>query len=492
MRAYTKLKEIFKDASLSSDIAGILHWDMSTMMPSNSRNQRAEQLAYLSKLSHDKISSNEVRDLILEAKNEKLNQNETYNLREIEREHKLTSSVPSDLIQKISRTSAKCEGEWQDARKNSNFNLIKNSLGELIKLTKEEADILGKEFNLSPYEALVNKFEPGSNTKLIANVFDDLQQFLTPLIDTIIEKQRSQNILPIQYKISENQQKVIAEHIMKIIGFDFKRGRLDKSVHPFCGGSTNDVRITTRYNEDNPFSSLDGVMHETGHALYELNLPEKWSHQPVGKSRGMAMHESQSLLIEMQITRSLAFKTFLSKLLKDKFNIIDKSFDANNLYLLGTRVEKSFIRVESDEVTYPLHIILRFNLERKIFNNEIGVNDIPEVWNDEYKKLFDKKVEKDTDGCLQDVHWYAGLFGYFPTYSLGALTAAQFASQLRIDLPKLDLNIEKGKFDDLVNWLKTNIHEKASFFSTNEVLEQVTNSSLNAKYFKNYINNRYL
>ena len=492
MRAYTKLKEIFKDASLSSDIAGILHWDMSTMMPSNSRNQRAEQLAYLSKLSHDKISSNEVRDLILEAKNEKLNQNETYNLREIEREHKLTSSVPSDLIQKISRTSAKCEGEWQDARKNSNFNLIKNSLGELIKLTKEEADILGKEFNLSPYEALVNKFEPGSNTKLIANVFDDLQQFLTPLIDTIIEKQRSQNILPIQYKISENQQKVIAEHIMKIIGFDFKRGRLDKSVHPFCGGSTNDVRITTRYNEDNPFSSLDGVMHETGHALYELNLPEKWSHQPVGKSRGMAMHESQSLLIEMQITRSLAFKTFLSKLLKDKFNIIDKSFDANNLYLLGTRVEKSFIRVESDEVTYPLHIILRFNLERKIFNNEIGVNDIPEAWNDEYKKLFDKKVEKDTDGCLQDVHWYAGLFGYFPTYSLGALTAAQFASQLRIDLPKLDLNIEKGKFDDLVNWLKTNIHEKASFFSTNEVLEQVTNSSLNAKYFKNYINNRYL
>ena len=492
MRAYTKLKEIFKDASLSSDIAGILHWDMSTMMPSNSRNQRAEQLAYLSKLSHDKISSNEVRDLILEAKSEKLNQNETYNLREIEREHKLTSSVPSDLIQKISRTSAKCEGEWQDARKNSNFNLIKNSLGELIKLTKEEADILGKEFNLSPYEALVNKFEPGSNTKLIANVFDDLQQFLTPLIDTIIEKQRSQNILPIQYKISENQQKVIAEHIMKIIGFDFKRGRLDKSVHPFCGGSTNDVRITTRYNEDNPFSSLDGVMHETGHALYELNLPEKWSHQPVGKSRGMAMHESQSLLIEMQITRSLAFKTFLSKLLKDKFNIIDKSFDANNLYLLGTRVEKSFIRVESDEVTYPLHIILRFNLERKIFNNEIGVNDIPEAWNDEYKKLFDKKVEKDTDGCLQDVHWYAGLFGYFPTYSLGALTAAQFASQLRIDLPKLDLNIEKGKFDDLVNWLKTNIHEKASFFSTNEVLEQVTKSSLNAKYFKNYINNRYL
>ncbi len=492
MIAYTKLKEVFKEASLSSDIAGILHWDMSTMMPSNSRNQRAEQLAYLSKLSHDIISSNEVRDLILEAKNENLNQNDLHNLREIEREYKLTSSVPSELVQKISRTAAKCEGEWQDARKNSNFNLVKKSLDELINLTKEEAGILGKEFNLSPYEALINKFEPGSNTQLIANVFDDLQQFLTPLIDTIIEKQKSQKIYPIQFKINENQQKEIAEHIMQIIGFDFKRGRLDKSVHPFCGGSTNDVRITTRYNEVNPFSSLDGVMHETGHALYELNLPVQWSHQPVGKSRGMAMHESQSLMIEMQITRSLAFKKFLSKLLKNKFNIIDNSFDPNNLYLLGTRVEKSFIRVESDEVTYPLHIILRFNLEKKIFNNEISVNDLPDAWNEEYKRLFDRKVEKDTDGCLQDVHWYAGLFGYFPTYSLGALTAAQFASQLRIDLPELDLNIEKGKFDDLVNWLKTNIHEKASFFSTNEILEQVTNSSLNAKYFKNYINNRYL
>ena len=492
MSAYIKLKKIFREASLSSDIAGILHWDMSTMMPSNSRNQRAEQLAYLSKITHDKVSSDKVRDLILEAKHEALNENDIYNLREIEREHKLTSSVPSNLVQQISKTAAKCEGEWQEARKNSNFNLIKNTLSELIYLTKEEADILGKVFNLSPYEALVNKFEPGLNIKLITDVFDDLQQFLTPLIDTIIEKQKSQKILPIQDKINEEQQKDIAEYIMRLIGFDFKRGRLDKSAHPFCGGSTNDVRITTRYNADNPFSSLDGVMHETGHAMYELNLPEKWSHQPVGKSRGMAMHESQSLMIEMQITRSHAFKKFLSNLLKDKFDIKDRSFDSDNLYLFGTRVEKSFIRVESDEVTYPLHIILRFNLERKIFNNEISVNDIPDAWNEEYNKLFDKKVIKDSDGSLQDVHWYAGLFGYFPTYSLGALTAAQFAYQLRIDLPELDSNIENGNFKELITWLKTNIHEKASFFSTNEVLEQVTNSSLNAKYFKNYINNRYL
>ena len=612
MKTYLKLKEIFNEASLTSDIAGILHWDMATMMPSSSRDQRSDQLAYLSKLSHNKISSSEVGDLIEDSKNLNLNNSDQKNLIEMDREYKLASAIPTELVEKISKSSAKCEGVWQEAREKSNFNLVKKDLEELINLTKEEANILGETFKVSPYEALINKFEPSSEENKISEVFDDLQKFLTPLIDKIIDKQKKEETFQFETSIDEEKQKNISEYIMQQIGFDFKRGRLDKSVHPFCGGSTNDVRITTRYNNDNPFSSLDGVMHETGHALYELNLPKDWMHQPVGKSRGMAMHESQSLLIEMQITRSLAFKKFLSNTLNNKFNIkdtatnpdnlyklgtrVNKSFirvesdevtyplhiilrfnlerrifnndnpfssldgvmhetghalyelnlpkdwmhqpagksrgmamhesqslliemqitrslafkkflsntlnkqfnvkdkatDPDNLYKLGTRVNKSFIRVESDEVTYPLHIILRFNLERKIFNNEINIADIPEAWNDEFNRLFNLSINKDTDGCLQDIHWFAGLFGYFPTYSLGALTAAQFASQLRTDQNELDKEIENGEFSNLVNWLKKNIHEKASFFSTNEVLEQVTKSPLNAKYFKEYITNRYL
>ena len=492
MSSYKKLKKIFKEASLSSDIAGILHWDMSTMMPINSRGQRAEQLAYLSKLSHNKIASNEVADLISNSKNENLEKKDIVNLNEIEREHKLASSVPSDLVEKISKASATCEGVWQEAKKNSDFKLVEKNLEELIYLSKQEANILCEVFNSSPYEALINKFEPLSNEQLIADTFNNLQNYLSPLVETIIEKQKSEKILSIETEINETKQKEIAQHIMKEIGFDFNRGRLDKSVHPFCGGATDDVRITTRYNTKSPFSSLDGVMHETGHALYELNLPNEWVGQPVGKSRGMAMHESQSLLIEMQITRSLSFKKYLSKLLRDKFNYNEASFNSHNLYKLGTRVEKSFIRVEADEVTYPLHVILRFNLERKIFKNEITVSEIPEAWNIEFNKLFNKTIDNDSDGCLQDVHWFAGLFGYFPTYSLGALTAAQFATQLRSDLPHIDLDIEKGKFFELVSWLKTNIHQKGSFYSTNEILEQVTKSSLDVKYFKNYINSRYL
>jgi len=233
-------------------------------------------------------------------------------------------------------------------------------------------------------------------------------------------------------------------------------------------------------------------MHETGHAMYELGLPKEWQHQPAGRARGMAMHESQSLLIEMQITRSLAFKKFLSNFLKSSFDFSGDQWSAQNLYTLGTRVKKTYIRVEADEVTYPLHIMLRFNLEKMLINKTLKTKDIPDVWNLEYKKLFGIEIDNDSNGCLQDIHWYAGLMGYFPTYSLGALTSAQFANTIRIKLPELDKDIEQGNFQTLINWLRKNIHEKASFFSTNEILEKVTNAPLNAKYFKEYITNRYL
>ena len=492
MSSYDRLKQIFHDAALSSDIAGILHWDMSTMMPKNSRENRADQLAYLSKVRHELISSKQVGDLINKAKDEQLDNDNKANLREMEREYIMSSSLPSHLVEKLSIASAKCEGVWEEARKKSDFKTVLPFLEELVMLTKEESLILSEKLNCSSYDALINKFEPQVNEKDIKIIFKNLEKFLNPLIDQIIEKQKNEEMLPINNLMTQEQQKEIGLFLMRKIGFDFTRGRLDTSQHPFCGGAYQDIRITTRYNEKDPFSSLEGIMHETGHAMYELNLPSKWKYQPAGQSRGMAMHESQSLLIEMQITRSKAFKKFLSGVLKNNFNFIEACWNTENIYKIGTRVNKSYIRVESDEVTYPLHVILRFNLEQKIFNENINLRDIPELWNQEYKRLFDKEVDKDSNGCLQDVHWYAGLFGYFPTYSLGALTAAQIASQVREDIKNLDQQIEKGNFDELINWLKLNIHSKASLYSTNEILQQVTNSELNAKYFMDYIKNRYL
>ena len=492
MNSYSKLKNIFHEAALSSDIAGILHWDMSTMMPKNSRDNRAEQLAYLSKIRHELISSQNVGDLIDKAKLESLETKDKSNLREMNREHIMSSSLPSNLVEKLSSASAKCEGVWEEARKESDFNIVLPYLDELVKLSKEESLILSEKLKCSPYEALINKFEPQSKEKDIKKIFENLEIFLVPLIDQIIEKQKDESLISISNLMTSEKQKEIGLYLMKKIGFDFSRGRLDVSQHPFCGGAYQDVRITTRYNDKDPFSSLEGIMHETGHAMYELNLPQEWKYQPAGQSRGMAMHESQSLLIEMQITRSYAFKKFLSGVLNNNFNLTGNCWDIENIYKIGTRVNKSYIRVESDEVTYPLHIILRFNLEQKIFNDEIKIKDIPELWNHEYKRLFGKEVDQDTNGCLQDVHWYAGLFGYFPTYSLGALMAAQLAAQLRIDITNLDQQIEIGDFTELLKWLKLNVHSKGSLYSTDEILQQVTNSKLNVKYFEGYIENRYL
>jgi carboxypeptidase Taq len=491
LEAYNKLKKIFSQTSISSDIEGILHWDMSTMMPANARKQRSDQLAFIATLKHKLISNSGVDDLIREVDEGSLESKDHANFREMKREHLFLSALPSTLIKSLSKMSAECEGIWQNAREKSDFNLVKKSLKELMKLTKEEALILADKLNCSPYEALVQKYEPLVKIKNISELFKDLKKFLVPSLDKIIEKQKKDSFLPITETISPKIQYEIAQSLMNTVGFDFTRGRLDKSQHPFCGGATDDVRITTRYNKSDPFSSLEGVMHETGHAMYEFGLPKEWQHQPVGRSRGMAMHESQSLLIEMQITRSFAFKKFLSKLLYS-FGFKSNEFSTDNLYTLGTRVNKSFIRVEADEVTYPLHIMLRFNIEQMLLENSLQVEDIPSAWNEEYKKLFSMNVDKDSNGCLQDIHWYAGLIGYFPTYSLGALTAAQFANKIRIEIPNLDKDIEEGKFSNLIDWLRRNVHEKASFFSTNEVLEQVTNSPLNAKYFKEYITKRYL
>ena len=491
-KSYQKLKEIFRDSSIASDIEGILHWDMATMMPKNSRLQRSTQLAFMAKLKHNMLSSQHVKDLINETDEIKLSKKDKINFYEMKREFLYISSLPSELVEALSKVSAQCEGLWQQARKECNFKIVENSLEELINLSIQESDILGEKLKCSNYDALVQKYEPQANIKNISDLFDDLQPFLLKTIDEIIEIQKKETFLEIEDSISLDIQEDIANSLMRTVGFDFSRGRLDKSEHPFCGGATEDVRITTRYNKKNPFSSLEGVMHETGHALYELGLPKEWQHQPVGRSRGMAMHESQSLLIEMQITRSLAFKKFLSNFLKNSYNLTGNKWSANNLYTLGTRVKKTYIRVEADEVTYPLHIMLRFNLEKMLIKKTLKVKDIPESWNENYKKLFGIEVDNDANGCLQDIHWYAGLIGYFPTYSLGALTSAQFSSALRKELPDLDNNIQQGNFQPLTSWLRKNIHEKASFSSTNEVLEQVTKHPLNVKYFKEYVTNRYL
>ena len=296
----------------------------------------------------------------------------------------------------------------------------------MLNLTRQAAAAKAEKLGCSPYEALMDQYEAGAREADIDRVFADYGAFLPEFLPRVLEHQARRG-KPIEPKgpFPQSVQKDLAKRLMQGLGFDFKHGRLDESHHPFCGGVPEDVRITTRYSEDHFVQALMGVIHETGHALYERNLPAEWRLQPVGQARGMTVHESQSLLMEMQAARSAQFCKHLSGLLRETFPGNDAALSPENLQLIYSRVQPGFIRVDADEVTYPAHVILRYGIEKALFRGDLQLADVPGVWNAEFKKLLGLDVPSDREGVLQDVHWYDGAFGYFPCYSLGAMTAAQ-------------------------------------------------------------------
>lgn len=315
---------------------------------------------------------------------------------------------------------------WRSARPASDFAAVAPKLKIVLDLTREMAAAKAEALGVTPYDALLDQYEPGGRADSIDMLFADLESVLPGLLGEVLEAQsrrpaplRPAGPFPIE------TQKAVAARFMQTLGFDFTHGRLDVSAHPFCGGSADDLRLTTRYDEDDFTQSFMGVLHETGHALYEQGLPADWRRQPVGKARGMSVHESQSLLMEMIACRSRAFATYAAPILRDAFGGSGPAWEAENLYRLNTRVKPDFIRVEADEVTYPAHVILRYRLERDLIAGRLEIEDLPEAWNEGMKRLLGLTVPDDRRGVLQDIHWYDGAFGYFPTYTLGAMTAAQ-------------------------------------------------------------------
>ena len=489
-KAYQDLKRIFERKSILSDIDNILQWDLSTIMPEKSRESRTKQLSLLSELKCEIFTDTKIIKLFKDVDKNNLSVFDYSNFREMQKVFTYFSAVPQKLIKKKTELVAKCEGKWRKAKTLKNFCLVKKELSELIKVVKEESKFLSETYQCSKYDALLKCYEYSYNTSKIDALFKNLKNFINQKYDTIVKNQ-----IKIKYEninISEKEQLNLSKFFMKKFGFDFKRGRLDESAHPFCGGSTGDVRITTRINAENNFSAFEAVMHETGHALYEQNLPKNWSHQPAGKSGGMALHESQSLFIEMQVMKSKEFINYLTNILNQKFFKKKSKANFNDLYNTFNKVEKSFIRVEADELTYPLHIILRFNIEKQMIENDLEITEIPDIWNSEFKKIFGMEVDNDSNGCLQDIHWYAGLVGYFPTYTLGAIISAQFAHQFKKDINNVDEFIKAGDLKIINRWLKKNIHQKASFYSTDEILRKVTGRSLSLSYFTNYLQKKYI
>jgi carboxypeptidase Taq len=492
MTAYDELVARFSRLSRVSDAAAMLQWDMAAVMPEGGAEARGAQLATLRVIAHETLTDPATGDLLANVDAHGLEPWRAANLSEMRNAYRRALAVPKDLVEALSVAGSRCEMTWRTARDASDFKLVLPEAEKLLALTREKAQALSAALNLTPYDALLDGYEPGGRAADIDPIFADLARFLPGFIAEAREKtrERGSGVRP-RGPFPIAKQKAFAEKLMARAGFDFAHGRLDTSHHPFCGGVPDDVRITTRYNESDFVSGLMGVLHETGHALYEQGLPKEWRDQPVGQARGMSLHESQSLLMEMQACRSREFLSFLAPLLRETYGD-DPAFEADNLRRLYVRVEPGFIRVDADEATYPAHVILRYRLERAMIAGEMTFADLPAAWNDGMKSLLGLTPKSDAEGCLQDIHWYGGDFGYFPTYTLGAMTAAQLFAAARAALPGVMDDLARGEFADLRGWLRANVHGLASSQSARGLLEKATGRPLSVEPFKAHLKARYL
>lgn len=492
--AYRELEKRFRRLSLIGDSLAMLHWDRSVMMPEGGAAARAEQIAALDVLAHELLCAHDMGELLAGAADcATLDTWQAANLREMRRRFMHGSALPARLVEARSRACAQSEMAWREARPKSDFAALLPFMQRVLDLTREAAQAKAAALDCAPYDALLDEYEPGGKSARIDRLFAELESFLPDLLGRVLEAQAGRApILPLEGPFPIEAQRLLGVQMMQAVGFDFGHGRLDVSLHPFTGGTPDDIRITTRYDEDDFALALMGVLHETGHAMYEAGLPAAWRHQPVGAARGMTLHESQSLLLEMQACRSREFIDFAAPKMRQAFDRSGAAWSADNLARLYTKVSPSFVRVDADEVTYPLHVILRYRLERALIGGDMKLADLPGAWNEGFKRYLGIEPPDDRLGCLQDIHWPDGAWGYFPTYTLGALSAAQlFAAACRAD-PGIKPAITRGDFAPLYAWLRANVHSLGSLLTTDQLMERATGAPLGADAFHRHLSLRYL
>jgi carboxypeptidase Taq len=495
MNAYHQLEARFRRIGALEQAISMLHWDAAAIMPAGGAAARAEQLATLRLLAHQQLTLPELGDLLAEAElgSDALDEWRRANLREISRRRLHAAAVPGTLVEAESRACSECETLWRKARAENDFAAVLPALEQVLHLQREIAAIKASHLGKSLYEALLDQYEPDGSTEAIDRLFDEIACFLPDLLEAALARQAALPSAPTPAgPFPVEVQRRVGTSLMERIGFDFLHGRLDVSAHPFCGGNPDDVRITTRYDETDFARALMGVLHETGHALYQRGLPVAWRLQPVGRARGMAIHESQSLLLEMQVCRSRAFLTFAAPILREAFGGDGPGWDAEALYRRQIRVQRSLIRVDADEVTYPAHVILRYRLERSMLAGDLLPADLPGAWAEGLRELLGVAPANDREGCLQDIHWYDGVWGYFPTYTLGALIAAQLFEAARGAIPDVLDAVAAGEFAPLLLWLREQVHSKGSLLSTAELIERATGRPLGTGSFERHLRGRYL
>jgi len=489
MNAYDQLSQRFDKISQLQGAQAVLHWDMQTQMPRGGAEARGGQLGALETLGHDLMTDPRVADWLDTAEaNPPENLWERANLREMRRQWRHANAVESRLVEALAVAGTRCGQVWQTARPVNDFKSYEPSQAEVFALVREIAAQKAAAFGCSPYDALIDQFEPGMGAARIDEVFAPLRARIPTLIDEVLGRTsplgpQTGGIFPIE------RQKALGLRVMTAMGFDFDRGRLDISSHPFCGGVPDDVRMTTRYRSDSWLPAFQGIVHETGHGLYEQGLPAKWRHQPVGEARSMGVHESQSLFWEMQVARSKPFLQWLRPHVATELGV---EATVEDLYRRATAVKRGLIRVDADEVTYPAHVLMRFELEQKLVAGELRVADLPEAWREGMTRYLGVAPDTDRDGCMQDIHWTDGAVGYFPSYTLGAMIAAQLASAMRDSDFDLDGHAARGDLEPVRAWLLEKIHAQASVVETDDLIVAATGRPLSAATYLAHLEARYL
>ncbi len=490
--AYDELTRLHQRLYRFGHLAAIVGWDRDAMMPPRGIDARAAAEAELATLTHRTRTEPRVRQLLDAAEQEPLDDVARANLREMWRDWRGAAVLPEALVEAKSLAAAACEHAWRSQRKANDWAGHLPLLSRVLDLARQEATLLAEASGLGRYDALVDRFEPGMRGATLATLFGDVRAWLPDLIRRISARQATQPMVAPVGPFPVAAQRALNLDVMKLLGFDFEAGRLDESTHPFSGGVPEDVRITTRYREDDFVGSLFGTIHETGHARYEQNLPRAWLGQPIGVARSYGIHESQSLSFELQLGGGRAFLRQLVPLLRQHLGD-QPAFTEDNLDRALNRVEPSLIRVDADQVTYPAHIILRTEIERALIEGEAEAADIPAMWDARMMDLLGLDTRGNfADGPMQDVHWPAGLFGYFPSYTLGAMYGAQWFAAMRRQTPDLDARIAAGDLAPVFGWLETNIWSQASRWDTDELARRATGSALDPTLLRAHLERRFL
>lgn len=488
--AYSKFVALAQSISDLAYASGVLAWDQETYMPAKGANQRARQLSTLAGLVHEKATSEELGLLLEELeKDTSLTAEEQCNVQHVSKQYRKAKKYSREFVMTVSRTVSEAFNAWHKAKKENDFTVFAPLLERLVALKREECELLG--YIDHPYDALLEEFEPGLKTADVAQLFADVRRELVPFVKAITTQPMASNAV-LRQEFAKDDQFALSEFLLRSIGFDFEAGRQDISIHPFTTNfGAEDVRVTTRIDEHDLSEMMTGTIHEGGHALYEQGLPAESYGLPVGEYVTLGIHESQSRLWENNVGRSLRFSQWLLPELKQRFPEQFSAATPEVIWRALNVVRPSFVRIAADELTYHFHIMVRFETEKALIEGSLQVSEVPVFWNSRIQEYLGLEVPDAASGCLQDVHWSHGSFGYFPTYSIGSFYAAQLFAAAEQQIDGLHTQLEHGEFAPLREWLRVNIHQHGKRYTARELCERITGEPLTFRYFMDYARSKY-